>query len=148
MLLVALLPCACAAGAVSSQFTPSGNYTPVLIACPQNQTYIRPASSGLSPAEQAWLSVRRPNIVNALETYLNNVAIPGFNVTDYISRIKANETAVPTIGLTLSGGGNRAQLSGLGVYQALDARYGPAWSSKTGGILQATSYISSCKFRP
>ncbi|KAG8845363.1 hypothetical protein FRB96_002521 [Tulasnella sp. 330] len=99
---------------VTSQFSLSGNYTPTVIPCPANQTYVRPASSGLSPSEKAWLSLRRPNVANALEAYLNNVGIPGFNVSAYISALKTNQSSVPIIGLTMSGGGNRAELCAYG----------------------------------
>ncbi|KAG8845364.1 hypothetical protein FRB96_002522 [Tulasnella sp. 330] len=132
-----------ASATVTSQFSLSGNYTPTVIPCPANQTYIRPASSGLSASEQSWLSLRRPNVANALEAYLNNVAIPGFNVSAYISALKANNSLVPIIGMTMSGGGNRAELGAYGVYQALDARYPPAWSSQTGGLVQAMTYTTS-----
>ncbi|KAG8880528.1 hypothetical protein FRB97_000698, partial [Tulasnella sp. 331] len=139
--LAAVLPLSSAT--VTSQLSLSGNYTPTVITCPANQTYIRPASSGLSSSEKAWLSLRRPNVANALETYLNNVGIPGLNVSAYISALKSNESSVPIIGLTMSGGGNRAEFGAYGVYQALDARYPPAWSSRTGGLLQAMTYTTS-----
>lgn len=86
--------------------SPSGNYTPSFVSCPTNISLVRPASEGLSPTEAAWLQKRRPNIINALESYLEMVGIPGFNTSQYIDALHANESATPVLGLTLSGGGN------------------------------------------
>ena len=66
---------------------------------------MRNASQTLSPEESAWLEKRRPNVVQALQTYLNTVGIQGFNVSDYISSLNGTKAAIPTIGLTWSGGG-------------------------------------------
>lgn len=46
------------------------------------------------------------------------------------------------IGFTLSGGGTRAQISGLGLYQAMDGRYAPAVEAGTGGLLQAITCVA------
>ncbi|KAG9011895.1 hypothetical protein FRB94_007331 [Tulasnella sp. JGI-2019a] len=126
----------------SSQFTPSGNYTPSYVPCPANHSFVRLSSTGLSPGETAGLSKRRPNVITGLEAYLTNVAVPGLNVSEYIAAITSNQSNVPVIGLTFSGGGNRAELSGLGLYQALDARYQHAIDAKTGGIVQSLTYLS------
>ncbi len=66
---------------------------------------MRNASHSLSTEETAWLEKRRPNVVRALETYLSNVGIEGFNVSEYISALNNTPHGVPTIGLTWSGGG-------------------------------------------
>ncbi|KLO18926.1 FabD/lysophospholipase-like protein, partial [Schizopora paradoxa] len=129
--------------AVQAQsITPSGNYTPTFVPCPTDSSLVRPASEGLSSAEKAWLQKRTPNVISALETYLGNVGIPGFNTSDYVAALRAKESAAPVIGVTFSGGGNRATLVGLGMYQALDSRVPDAIAAKTGGILQAATYIA------
>ncbi|KAG9013268.1 hypothetical protein FRB93_000791 [Tulasnella sp. JGI-2019a] len=114
---------------IGTYATPSSQFTPS-------------ASTGLSAGEAAWLSKRKPNVITGLEAYLTNVAMPGLNVSEYIAAITSNQSNVPVIGLTFSGGGNRAELSGLGLYQALDARYQPAVDAKTGGIVQSLTYLS------
>lgn len=136
-----------AAATVTSQTTLSGNYTPSVVACPVNHTFIRPASDGLSPSESAWRIKRHSNVVPSLEAYLKNVRIPGFDVASYISDLGHYIEYAPVTALTLSGGGNRAELSGLGMYQALDSRHPASWAAKTGGLLQTMTYISGRKFR-
>jgi lysophospholipase len=135
--------CAIAGASISSPFTPSGNYTPSFVECPSNTEFVRPASRGLAQGEQAWLQKRRSNVVPALEQYLNTAGIDGFDVGSYLSCLDGDlDSAVPVIGLTLSGGGTRAQISGLGLYQAMDGRYAPAVEAGTGGLLQAITYVA------
>jgi len=122
--------------------SPSGNYTPSFVPCPSDISLVRPASEGLSSAEAAWLQKRTPNVISALESYLEMVGIPGLNTSQYIAALQANTSATPVMGLTFSGGGNRATLAGLGMYQALDNRFPDAVAAKTGGLLQALTYIS------
>jgi lysophospholipase len=74
--------------------------------CSSDVTYVRPASEGLSPEESNWLDSRRPQVVSALKSYLNLAAIPGFDVSTYISILSANGSAVPVIGQAYSGGGS------------------------------------------
>jgi lysophospholipase len=96
---------------------------------------IRPAT-GLSPNETAWLSKHHAAIVSALASYLPLVNLTGFNTTQYILNITANASFVPTLAFAISGGSFVSCLNGLGTYQAMDARYPPAVSARTGGIAQ------------
>lgn len=130
---------------VTSQVSQSGSYIPSYVQCPSNMTFVRPASSGLSSREEAWLRTRKTVVTDALQTYLNNVNLTGFDVQGYISTLQQNDSFVPTIAMTLSGGGQRAEFCGLALVQALDARYQPALEAKTGGLLQALTYQSGCK---
>ena len=43
--------------------------------------------------------------------------------------------------MAISGGGYDSCLNGLGAYQAMDARYPPAVSARTGGLAQCLTYI-------
>ncbi|KAJ7039368.1 FabD/lysophospholipase-like protein [Mycena alexandri] len=115
---------------------------PVYGACSSNATYVRPASEGLSPEESTWLDSRRPQVVSALQFYLTLAAIPGFNVSAYISTLSANSSAVPVIGQSYSGGGIRATMGGIGFYQSFDSRYNKSVAAKTGGLSQATTYVA------
>jgi lysophospholipase len=99
ILAVALGGSAFAAGA--SAPTP-----PAYATCSSEVTYVRPASEGLSPGESNWLDSRRPQVVSALESYLTLAAIPGFDVSTYVSTLSANDSAVPVIGQAYSGGGS------------------------------------------
>ena len=129
----------------SSQFTPSGNYTPSSVQCPSNYTFVRPASAGLGAGEAAWRSTRMWQAKCALDVYLKTASIPGLDVDAYIEAVAKDEGNIPVIGLTFSGGGTRAALSGMGLYQGLDGRYSEAVAAKTGGLLQAMTYVTGCK---
>ncbi|KAJ7451275.1 FabD/lysophospholipase-like protein [Mycena galericulata] len=115
---------------------------PAYGACPSNTIFVRPASEGLSSEESTWLDSRRPQVVSALQAYLNLAAIPGFNVSTYISTLSANSSAVPVIGQSFSGGGTRASMSAIGFYQSFDSRYNKSVAAKTGGLSQATTYVA------
>jgi lysophospholipase len=64
-----------------------------------------------------------------------------FNTTAYILNITANASFVPTTAFSISGGGYDSCLNGLGAYQAMDARYPPAMSARTGGLAQCLTYL-------
>jgi lysophospholipase len=127
---------------INSTTSLSGSYVPTYIECPSGQTFVRPASSGLSSREETWLKTRKTVVTDALQTYLTNANISGFDVQGYISTLKGDASLVPTVAMTLSGGGQRAEFCGLALVQALDARYPSALEAKTGGLLQAISYQS------
>ncbi|KAJ7657057.1 FabD/lysophospholipase-like protein [Mycena rosella] len=110
--------------------------------CSSEVTYVRPASEGLSPEESNWLDSRRPQVVSALKSYLTLAAIPGFDVSTYVSTLSANGSAVPVIGQAYSGGGTRATMGGVGFYQSFDSRYSKSVAAKTGGLSQATTYVA------
>ncbi|KLO18927.1 hypothetical protein SCHPADRAFT_885815 [Schizopora paradoxa] len=74
-----------------SVLSPLGSYTPSVLQCPSNISFVRPASEGLSPTEAAWLQKRRPNVIAALESYLDRVGIPGFNTSEYIQALIEND---------------------------------------------------------
>ncbi|KAJ6563099.1 FabD/lysophospholipase-like protein [Mycena vulgaris] len=135
ILAVALGGSAFAAGA--SAPTP-----PAYGTCSSEVTYVRPASEGLSPEESNWLDSRRPQVVSALKSYLTLAAIPGFDVSTYVSTLSANGSAVPVIGQAYSGGGTRATMGGVGFYQSFDSRYSKSVAAKTGGLSQATTYVA------
>lgn len=125
--------------------SPNGTYAPGIVTCPAfNLT--RQASTGLSLNETNWLKLRRPNIINALESWLpqalSKIHNNTFDVTTYIAALRANNSQVPIAGLALSGGGARATLSGFGAWQAFDNRYPPAVAAGLGGIAQALAYLS------
>lgn len=131
-----------------SRFTPSGNYTPTFGECPTGHTFVRPASDGLNDREKNWRAARNWQVKYALSDYLRNVGIEGFKVDEYIDALHEEPEKVPVIAISFSGGGTRAQLCELGLYQGLDARHQPSLDAKTGGLLQATTYISGCQFCP
>ncbi|KAJ7151969.1 FabD/lysophospholipase-like protein [Mycena filopes] len=110
--------------------------------CPSGVSFVRPASDGLSSEESKWLDSRRPQVVSALKSYLTLAAIPGFDVNSYVASLSANANAVPVIGQAYSGGGTRASMGALGLYQTFDSRYKKSIDAKTGGLSQATTYVA------
>ncbi|KAE9387640.1 FabD/lysophospholipase-like protein [Gymnopus androsaceus JB14] len=120
----------------------SGNYTPTYIQCPSNVTFVRPASEGLSDDEREWRAKRTPAVVDGLHSYLKNVHITDFDIDVYINALGANESAVPVIGFTLSGGGTRAEMSAFGMIRAFDNRTADSINAGTGGLLQTATYVS------
>jgi lysophospholipase len=98
------------------------------------------AWQGLSAEESSWRNTRLTNVVDELKTYLPRANISSFNVTSYISKLNASNA--PVVGLAISGGGTQSGLGGLGLWQALDARYPPAVVAGTGGLQQCLSYLT------
>ncbi|KAE9384036.1 FabD/lysophospholipase-like protein [Gymnopus androsaceus JB14] len=120
----------------------SGNYTPTYIQCLFNVTFVRPASEGLSDDEWEWRAKRTPAVVDGLHSYLKNIHITDFDIDVYINVLGANESAVPVIGFTLSGGGTRAEMSVFGIIRAFDNRTADSVNAGTGGLLQTATYVS------
>ncbi|KAK0640143.1 Lysophospholipase 2 [Lasiodiplodia hormozganensis] len=103
-------------------------YGPVSAACPASTALTRPASAGVNTDETSYLSARKPAAQAALASWLAKTN----------SAYAAADTAsLPSIGLTVSGGGYRSMLTGAGLIQGLDARDSNA---TTAGLYQALSY--------
>ncbi|KAH6603183.1 phospholipase [Trichoderma cornu-damae] len=121
--------------------SPKG-YAPSSISCPSNRPEIR-LGSELSPQEKEWLPRRRNETIAPIREFLQRVAIPGFNSDRYLSNVETDKTALPNIGLAVSGGGYRAMLNGAGAIAAWDSRSpGSNATGKLGGLLQSATYIS------
>ncbi|TVY60735.1 Lysophospholipase, partial [Lachnellula suecica] len=122
--------------------SPSGGYAPGSVDCPSTRPTIREASS-LSPSEVSWLEKRRNNTVTPMQTWLARMNISDFDATSYIDNIKDNATALPNIGIAVSGGGYRALMNGAGFLAAADDRTNNATNTgQIGGLLQATTYLA------
>lgn len=89
---------------------PNG-YTPVADNCPSVRPTIRSAS-GLSRNETSWLELRRNKTVDPMRDFLGRINITGFDAGAYISDNAKNVSALPNIGIAVSGGGYRALLNG------------------------------------
>ncbi|KAK2595463.1 Lysophospholipase 1 [Conoideocrella luteorostrata] len=117
-------------------------YAPASVTCPKNRPEVRVASS-LSPQEKEWLPRRRRETISHIRDFLKRNPIPAFDSDKYLSGADANSTALPNIGIAVSGGGYRAMLNGAGAVAAFDSR-SPGSTSKgnIGGLLQSATYIS------
>lgn len=86
-------------------------------------------------AESTYVAARKALVPASLKTYLGDRSSTVYGAS-------LDEAEAPTIGIAISGGGNRAALYGAGVLASLDGRNATAMAMGTGGLLQATTYIS------
>ncbi|EXJ65372.1 lysophospholipase [Cladophialophora yegresii CBS 114405] len=117
-------------------------YTPSFQNCPANRPVVRSAAA-LSPNETQWLQQRRNKTVTPLRNLLNRLDIEGFNAGQYIDTHSDNASALPNIGIAVSGGGWRALMNGAGAIKAFDSRtVNNTGEGKLGGLLQSATYLS------
>jgi lysophospholipase len=122
--------------------SPSGGYAPKTVDCPGNRPTIREATS-LSPNETSWLELRRNYTLDPMTSWLSRMNISNFDATSYINGIRNNVSALPNIGLAVSGGGYRALMNGAGFLAAADNRTNNATNrGQIGGLLQASTYVA------
>ncbi|KAI5959214.1 PLB2 [Candida theae] len=114
----------------------SHGYAPVSVSCPGGQL-TRSSLLGLNPDEKRYVDQRYTDVAKPnLRSFLAGANLTDFDADSFLDQ------ANPTIGITFSGGGYRAQLSGAGQYAALDSRTNVVNGKGLGGILQSASYIS------
>ncbi|KAH7067710.1 lysophospholipase, partial [Paraphoma chrysanthemicola] len=117
-------------------------YAPYAVDCPQPRPAIRNSTS-ISPEETSWLEKRRNNTVWAIRDFLSRSNISGFDPNNYLDKIAENGTALPNIGIAMSGGGWRAHMNGAGAIAAFDNTTTNSTSpGHVGGLLQAATYLS------
>lgn len=120
---------------------PNG-YVPQTNACPSDTPSIRNASK-LSDEELEWLPVRRNATIQPMREFLGRLSIEGLDTNAYLDEHSSNASALPNIGIAVSGGGYRAMLNGAGVVQAFDNRTPNATSAgQLGGLLQSSTYLA------
>jgi lysophospholipase len=69
--------------------------------------------------------------------------ISNFDATSYMNNIRNNVSALPNIGLAVSGGGYRALMNGAGFLAAADNRTNNATNrGQIGGLLQSATYVA------
>ena len=120
---------------------PNG-YTPQAGDCPSNRPVVRSATT-ISPNETSWLQTRRNNTLGAMRDLLGRLNITNFDAQTYVNNNAKNASALPNIGIAVSGGGYRALMNGAGVLAAFDSRTNNSTSSgHLGGLLQATTYLA------
>lgn len=120
---------------------PSG-YTPASSSCPDPPPKIR-AGSSISPQEKTWLPQRRAETIPHIRKLIKRLAITDFDSDRYFGNLTVNSTALPKIGIAISGGGYRAMVGGAGAVAAWDARSaGSEEKGSLGGLLQSSTYIS------
>jgi len=98
--------------------------------CPASPL-VRLASLGRSPLETEYVKTRKASADLALQQWLRST---GLNLSF------GNDTVLPMLAMTTSGGGLRSLLTGAGVHQAMDIREKDVTGSKLSGLLQAMTY--------
>jgi lysophospholipase len=117
-------------------------YTPLGADCASNRPVIRNAAT-LSPNETSWLQRRRNQTVQPMKDLLSRLNLTDFDAAAYISRHANNASAMPNIGIAVSGGGYRALMNGGGALQAFDNRTESATTQgHLGGLLQSSTYLA------
>lgn len=117
-------------------------YTPSRVDCPSNAPSVRSAAT-LSQDETEWLQRRRNNTVAPMRDLLTRVNIPNFDTGSYIDSVASNASALPNIGIAMSGGGWRALMNGAGAIKAFDSRTpNNTGDGKLGGLLQSATYLA------
>ena len=120
----------------------SGGYAPAIVDCPSSRPTIRSAAT-LSQDETDWLAKRRAATVQPMADMIGRAGISGFDGAEYINNLSNNISALPNIGIAMSGGGYRALMNGAGFIAAADDRTpGSTGSGGIGGLLQATTYVA------
>lgn len=120
----------------------SVGYAPAVVDCPSSRPTIRSAAT-LSQNETDWLAKRRAATVQPMADFIRRAGISGFDGAEYINNLSNNVSALPNIGIAVSGGGYRALMNGAGFIAAADDRTpGSTESGGIGGLLQATTYVA------
>lgn len=78
-----------------------------------------------------------------MRTFLARMNISGFDATSYINEFQNNASALPNIGIAVSGGGYRALMNGAGFLAAADDRtINSTNAGGIGGLLQSATYLA------
>lgn len=78
-----------------------------------------------------------------MTSWLSRMNISNFDATSYINGIRNNVSALPNIGIAVSGGGYRALMNGAGFLAAADNRTNNATNrGQIGGLLQSATYLA------
>ncbi|KAJ7858829.1 lysophospholipase [Mycena olivaceomarginata] len=99
----------------------------------------------ISESEAQYIQQKRGKVLpGAFKTYLESVKGTGVQLPPYVKQILESQSGaqLPTVGISVSGGGYRAAFYGAGVLNALDARNASAVKKGTGGLLQAVTHLA------
>ncbi|EFP83164.2 uncharacterized protein PGTG_09117 [Puccinia graminis f. sp. tritici CRL 75-36-700-3] len=129
--------------------SPSGNYAPTYIQCPQDPFVRAPndkqnQQTRLGKGESDYIKDKAAQSIPLWQKYLENVKLENFNIDDFLKSAKQSggvaALTLPNIGLALSGGGMRALCFSGSILDSFDSRNQKANEAKVGGILQLANY--------
>ncbi|GMM36386.1 hypothetical protein DASC09_037110 [Saccharomycopsis crataegensis] len=119
----------------SVAWSPTNSYAPAYVTCP-DVSLVRDASK-LSDSETEWVAKRTEITKKNLGLFLEYST--SLDSSEYQSLL---EDDTIKIGLSFSGGGYRAMLSGGGQLSGLDNRTTGAFEHGLGGLLESSTYIA------
>jgi lysophospholipase len=94
----------------------------------------------ISQDEYSYISARQVKATNNLIEFLDNLQIPDYNQSSFANYFDLLNQSNINIGLSFSGGGFRALLTGAGELMALDSR--TTKNSTLKGLLDSSAYIT------
>lgn len=101
------------------------------------------SAARLSPNETDWLQSRRSKTVSAMKDFFGHVKVGDYDVASYLDKHAGNSSALPNVGIAVSGGGYRALMTGAGAIKAFDSRTENATAAgHLGGLLQSATYVA------
>jgi lysophospholipase len=78
-----------------------------------------------------------------MKDFFGHVKVGDYDVVGYLNDNAKNVSALPNVGIAVSGGGYRALMNGAGAVKAFDSRTENASTSgHLGGLLQSSTYIA------
>eukprot|EP01134_Creolimax_fragrantissima_P007516 CFRG7516T1 len=111
-------------------------YVPVRGICADGPRKVQDRTHYIHEKEKEWLVGRKAKTDVGWSQYLTNVRLQDLDVDDM------NIDDLPRIGIAVSGGGHRSMLVGASILSAFDGRVASSVAGRSGGILQATTYLS------
>ncbi|KAH9894584.1 lysophospholipase [Xylariomycetidae sp. FL2044] len=122
--------------------SPSGDYAPATVDCPQDKPSLRSAAT-LSQSESDWLKNRRAKTLDPMIQFFNSSGLTDFDAVGFVNDHASNFSVVPNIGIAVSGGGYRALMNAAGFVAAADSRVpGTTETGGIGNLLQASTYLA------
>lgn len=78
-----------------------------------------------------------------MKDFFGHVKVDNYDAVSYINSVAHNATALPNIGIAVSGGGYRALMNGAGAIKAFDSRTENSTApGHLGGLLQSATYLA------
>ncbi|KAJ7023456.1 lysophospholipase [Mycena alexandri] len=119
----------------------SAAFGPTIQRCPADFQLVRRGQT-ISAPESQYIKERREKVLpDAFKAYSQNLKRTGTELPKYVQEI-LESPQLPTVGISTSGGGDRAAIFGAGVLNALDGRNSSSVKKGTGGLLQAATHLA------
>lgn len=147
LLITLLFSTICTNVVVAAGASGSAQFVPQVTPCPKTFKLVRNAGAVphqiLAVEESDYITSRKEVARTGWQQFIESVDGAGIQVPSYVKNaFSAPVDESPNFGIAISGGGYRAAIFGAGVLNALDIRNGSSVKAGTGGLLQATTYLT------